>query len=647
MHNSTHEVREDDKLVGDYKTMKHLLVEVEGDVTWHIATVYRPPPLSKNGLTNSQFLEDMEAMLNELLMLPGRLLIVSDFNLHFDDLNDKHVQSFRDLLEAVGMTQHVTQPSHRDGHILDFVISHQCDASLQDVEVLPRCVSDHHAVTCQLQMARSVLASSTMPCWKMKNINPTSFARDLGIQLVACDVGSGVAAAAQHYYDSIVSILEKYAPVKLCTIRGNTAKPRYSDVINGVPQLRRQCEHKWLKTHLAMRSTESCVWDNRMQVVQLAHQQCKAGLFLNHYHLGNAEWYRVINDLLTSATTRSLPSHDNEQELANCFVQFFHCKVTALSTPLWMTYGCNCCLCWRSHSLLRCPLLAASPLWHLPICTSWSRALQVCCSCWPQHQPACWRNQQCWIVSYCTCCVSSKSVWGRQWCLPASRWLWSPRSWETQSVHQHSQELPPCFEATISGQGDWEGGCRSAVLSPVSSWYPWPDAVSIQTCAQHGDGTAEDPGQHQQRSGLWGWQSACSLGSHSGLRHHRPHHPAGASGGCGWHLRGCTGLAEVLSPWQDAECDHQLVRSTTVDLSIGVLQGIGPGPPTTLLGDMSYLCVLSLGATLEFIITAMSMTASCTPSSTYKAWTATGMCCNGWRCVWRMSGSACSPTSSR
>ena len=62
------------------------------------------------------------------------------------------------------MTRHVTQPTHRDGHILDFVILCQCDASLRDVEVLPRCVSDHHAVTCQLQMARPVLAARTMSC---------------------------------------------------------------------------------------------------------------------------------------------------------------------------------------------------------------------------------------------------------------------------------------------------------------------------------------------------------------------------------------------------------------------------------------------------------------------------------------------------
>ena len=51
MYKLTFEVREDDKLVGDYETVKHPLVEVKGDVTWRIVTVYRPPPSSKNGLT--------------------------------------------------------------------------------------------------------------------------------------------------------------------------------------------------------------------------------------------------------------------------------------------------------------------------------------------------------------------------------------------------------------------------------------------------------------------------------------------------------------------------------------------------------------------------------------------------------------------
>ena len=86
------------------------------------------------------------------------------------------------------------------------------------------------------------------------------------------------------------------------------------------------------------------------------------------------------------------------------------------------------------------------------------------------------------------------------------------------------------------------------------------------------------------------------------------------------------------------------VRSATVDLSIGVPQGSVLGPHSSWC--TSYLCILSSSVTLEFVIMAMPMTASCTPSLSYEMWTATGMHCNGWRCVWRRSGSGCSPTNS-
>ena len=92
----------------------------------------------------------------------------------------------------------------------------------------------------------------------MRNIDPVRFAPDLGVYLAACGVGSGVAAAAQHYHDSIISVLEKYAPMKLRTIRSNTAKPWHSDVIHGARQLRRQRELA-TGSRPALRSTESCM----------------------------------------------------------------------------------------------------------------------------------------------------------------------------------------------------------------------------------------------------------------------------------------------------------------------------------------------------------------------------------------------------
>ena len=50
----------------------------------HFAVIYRPPPSVKNQLRTSTFLTDFENFADCLSVLPGKLLLLGDFNLHFD-----------------------------------------------------------------------------------------------------------------------------------------------------------------------------------------------------------------------------------------------------------------------------------------------------------------------------------------------------------------------------------------------------------------------------------------------------------------------------------------------------------------------------------------------------------------------------------
>ena len=52
--------------------------------------------------------------------LARELVIVGYFNVHFDAPDNVHC--FCDLLRCHGLTRHVQQPTHQDGHILDLVI---------------------------------------------------------------------------------------------------------------------------------------------------------------------------------------------------------------------------------------------------------------------------------------------------------------------------------------------------------------------------------------------------------------------------------------------------------------------------------------------------------------------------------------------
>ena len=55
-----------------------------------------------------------------------------------------------------GLLQHITHITQKGGHTLDCVITRDGSDLLADLEVLPRCLSDHNGILCELHMTLPV-----------------------------------------------------------------------------------------------------------------------------------------------------------------------------------------------------------------------------------------------------------------------------------------------------------------------------------------------------------------------------------------------------------------------------------------------------------------------------------------------------------
>jgi len=98
--------------------------------------------------TQINFLQNF--LLCYLLFLHKRpMLITGNFNLHVDKCSDKSVPSFLDTCSTFGLKQHVREPTHRNGHALDLVLS--SDVPVADLQVCPLTPSDHYFVSFQSQ----------------------------------------------------------------------------------------------------------------------------------------------------------------------------------------------------------------------------------------------------------------------------------------------------------------------------------------------------------------------------------------------------------------------------------------------------------------------------------------------------------------
>ena len=84
------------------------------------------------------------------------LIILGDFNLHLNDVNDLDAEQFLDLLDMHGLAWHRTGPTHTKGNILDLIISStSSDITLHDLKLGPY-LSDHHVLDLKLDILKGI-----------------------------------------------------------------------------------------------------------------------------------------------------------------------------------------------------------------------------------------------------------------------------------------------------------------------------------------------------------------------------------------------------------------------------------------------------------------------------------------------------------
>ena len=72
-------------------------------------------------------------------------MITGDFNFHLDNPSDRAAARFRVMLDVFDLKQHVKNSTHKNGHILDLVITRSGDQLVRNVRVSDLVMSDHCA----------------------------------------------------------------------------------------------------------------------------------------------------------------------------------------------------------------------------------------------------------------------------------------------------------------------------------------------------------------------------------------------------------------------------------------------------------------------------------------------------------------------
>ena len=121
-----------------------------GAIRLRVVVVYRPPYSAEHPVSMGVVICEFADYVESVVMCSEPLIICGDFNLHMDVSNNLDAICFRDLLDSMGLVQHVKRPTHENGHTLDLIITRQCDNIVATEPSLERYFSENAAVICEL-----------------------------------------------------------------------------------------------------------------------------------------------------------------------------------------------------------------------------------------------------------------------------------------------------------------------------------------------------------------------------------------------------------------------------------------------------------------------------------------------------------------
>ena len=106
------------------------------------------------------FFEEFLKLLDNIVLLPGILILTGDFNFHLESAEDHYASRPLDIIEEYSLYQLVNEPTHENGGMIDLVVTSD-KASVQELSVTKDCIGSDHSpihfkLVCQLKSKENI-----------------------------------------------------------------------------------------------------------------------------------------------------------------------------------------------------------------------------------------------------------------------------------------------------------------------------------------------------------------------------------------------------------------------------------------------------------------------------------------------------------
>ncbi|XP_074522673.1 uncharacterized protein LOC141787880 [Halichoeres trimaculatus] len=231
-------------------------------------TVYRPPR------HDAAFISEFSEFLSIIHATYNFIIISGDFNIHIDKPSDSMAKEFLNLLNYLDFNQHVTQPSHERGHILDLVLSYGLSASVSSVVDL--AVSDHYCVF--FNITSFIQQETSVRTVRKRYFTPEVAANFIEILSkhppaptpTSCDF------IVENFINKLKTTIDLVAPLKTKKVLPKRTPPWRNEEIKKLKRNCRVAERRWRKNKIFINHQIYC---EQLRIYNIALRHARTSYF--------------------------------------------------------------------------------------------------------------------------------------------------------------------------------------------------------------------------------------------------------------------------------------------------------------------------------------------------------------------------------
>ena len=196
------------------------------------------------------FTEQLPDLLDYVNSLPGFVCLVGDMNIHFDNPLQSLTKQTLSTPSLYDLVQVINKPTHRCGHIIDWVIVRPDDDIHRKSTVTDSLESDHYCTKSYFNISVSKPFTLYRTVRNIANIDRPSFIAELSSVSEFSSVEN-----ANQFCDFLRTVLDKHAPPSLRKVITHSSSPWFESIRDELfiaKRERRQAERKWRNTKLTI-----------------------------------------------------------------------------------------------------------------------------------------------------------------------------------------------------------------------------------------------------------------------------------------------------------------------------------------------------------------------------------------------------------